>query len=153
MTKLEAINELYNEIVRYEKISLDFGFYWENVDQIIEQIRSECLEIKEAYEKREKFEKQEFNGNYEKQNEKEKRNTEHLKEEIGDVMHACISLAVYCGFDPLESLRISAEKYCKRLDSLIEFAKQDGLDNLKGKSMKTLMEYWNKAKVKVGQER
>lgn len=120
--------DLFKTILREEEISLDFGFYWETLAQIIEQVRSECLEVKEAYDRQDK---------------------EHLKEEIGDLIHATISLSVFCGHDPIEALKISTDKYQERLKALINFVKQDGLDNLKNQSMKTLLAYWDKAKIAV----
>lgn len=123
-------SDLFERVIKEEQESLDFGFYWENLEQILEQVRSECLEIKEAYEKN--------------------KNGEHLKEEIGDLIHATLSLCVFCQCDPHETLEISLAKYQKRLKSLMEFAKKDGFNDLKNQPMDTLLSYWKKAKIAVG---
>jgi len=106
--------------------SKNFGFYWENIDQIIDQVTSECREVVEAYNSGDK---------------------EHLEEEVGDLVHAAISLTVYCGFDPKKTLQKSVAKYEKRYRSVVEFAKNDGYETLQGMDFDTLMKYWNKAKT------
>lgn len=113
--------------VELELESKEFGFYWENIGQIIEQITSECHEIIEAN----------------KANDRS-----HLQEEIGDLLHAAISLTVYCGFDPYETLDKSVSKFEKRYLSVVEKAKSDGRATLKGESFETLMAYWKAAKTK-----
>lgn len=102
-----------------------FGFYWENIDQLIEQIQSECLEIQEAWQKQDRG---------------------HLQEEVGDLLLAAISLAVFCKIDAEETLHKSLEKFQKRYARLVSLAEQDGHANLKGKSMEVLTNYWNQAK-------
>lgn len=42
------MNSIFKKIEEQEKESKDFGFYWENIDQLLEQILSECAEIKDA---------------------------------------------------------------------------------------------------------
>ncbi len=123
--------DLFRTVVREEEVSKEFGFYWENMEQIFDQIRSECNEIKEA---------------------SEKGNTAHLQEEIGDLIHATMSLAFFCGCDPYEALKISTHKYQRRLKLVMDLARQDGLENLKNQSVKTLMSYWDKAKAKLALE-
>ncbi len=108
-----------------ELMSKEYGFYWENLTQIMEQIRSECDEVEEAYGRNDR---------------------PHLQEEIGDLIHAALSLTVFCGMDPFETLQKSTSKYENRFRKLQEFAQKDGLKNLRGASFKTLMDYWNKAK-------
>lgn len=52
----------------------EFGFYWENFSQLIEQIQSECVEIQEAW---------------------DKKDIDHLQEEVGDLIQAAISLSIF----------------------------------------------------------
>lgn len=118
---------LFDKIATQEKESIDFGFYWENIEQILQQIKSECHEIAEAWHSGDKT---------------------HLKEEVGDVMNATISLAIFCNIDPFEALKENTEKYQNRFDALVQLVKQDNLDNLKNKPMEILLDYWNRAKQK-----
>lgn len=125
MQKTVTHDDLLESIVKNEKEALDFGFYWENPEQILEQLESECSEIRQAL-----------------------LNKDHanLKEEIGDLMHASISLCIFLNLNPTELLRDNIEKYQARYEKLVELVKKDGLENLKGKSMDVLMSYWNQVK-------
>lgn len=117
--------DLIEEVLELEEESKAFGFYWENLHQILEQIISECKEVEEAY---------------------SHQNYSHCEEEIGDLIHAAISLAFFCGFNPQKSLEVSFEKYKNRFNRVKELVEQDGLQNLTNQPMEVLMRYWKKAK-------
>ena len=116
---------LLKEVERQEKTAKEFGFYWESIEQLLEQVTSECKEIEEAYRKGDK---------------------KHLQEEIGDLMGAAVSIAVFCGFCPSDTLEQSIDKFQKRYDALVDLVKQDGHNNLKNQSFSLLMDYWKRAK-------
>ena len=125
----EQIMENENLLKKVEELeftSKDFGFYWDNLGRIMEQIRSECDEVDEAHAHNDRT---------------------HLQEEIGDLIHATLCLPVYFGMDPFETLKNSTIKYEKRLNKLKQFAKEDGHENLEGASFELMMHYWNKAKA------
>lgn len=118
---------LLKKVEKQELVAKEFGFYWENFHQIIEQIQSECIEIQETW---------------------DKKNTAHLQEEVGDLIQAAVSLAVFCKFDPHETLSKSIEKFQRRYDVVVQLARNDGLENLHHQSSETLMDYWKRAKAK-----
>ncbi len=103
----------------------EFGFYWEHIEQLTDQIQSECQEILEAWQKNSK---------------------EHIEEEIGDLLLAAASLAVFCQVDPHTALTQSCDKFKKRYTNLVALAKKDGHSNLKNQSFETLLYYWKLAK-------
>lgn len=117
--------DLFTEVARQETEAKEFGFYWEHIDQLIDQIKSECHEVKEAWEHNDRA---------------------HLQEELGDLMQAAISLAVYCEADPASTLKQSIDKFQKRYDAVVKLAQKEGHKTLHGKSFEELMVYWNKAK-------
>lgn len=117
--------DLVTEVLEIEAQSKSFGFYWENISQILEQIISECHEVGEAY---------------------VAKNYTHCEEEIGDLIHAAISLAYYCGYDPHQALQVSFDKYKARFEHVKQLAAKDGLKDLKNQPMSVLMGYWKKAK-------
>ena len=121
-------DDLLSRIMEQEKTAQKFGFYWESLEQLLEQIKSECDEIKEAWQKEDKI---------------------NLKEEIGDVMSAAISLSIFCNLDPIETLGENVEKFQKRYDVLVNLVKQDGFDDLVNQPMEKLLDYWHKAKKKT----
>ena len=118
-------NCLFKMVEKQELDAQKFGFYWDAFSQLIEQIQSECNEIQEAW---------------------NDHDIPHLQEEIGDLMQAAISLAIFCKLNPHETLQKSIEKFQRRYDKLVEIAKNDGFDNLHNQPFERQMHYWNRAK-------
>ncbi len=118
------------KLTALEKEATEFGLKWENPNQIIEQIRSECLEIVENL----------------KDNDQEM-----LQEEIGDLMHAVFSLCVFCKFDPTTTLESSVDKFERRFTVVKQIAFEQELKSLNGQSFDTLMKIWDQAK-QIGQK-
>lgn len=106
----------------------NFGFYWENFLSQIQQIQSECLEVQEAG---------------------DKQNIDHLQEEVGDLIQATISLAIFCKLDPHETLLRSIEKFQRRYEAVVQLASLDGHNNLHKQPIEKLMDYWKHAKIKA----
>lgn len=79
-----------------------FGLQWETSDQIMTQIRNECLEIEEHLH----FPEQ----------------REALQDEIGDLLHAAFSLCVFNNFSPEVTLRKSLDKFEHRLNAMKKLA-------------------------------
>jgi uncharacterized protein YabN with tetrapyrrole methylase and pyrophosphatase domain len=118
-------NNLFKKVEELEIAAKQFGFYWEHIGQLIEQIKSECIEIQEAWQKDDRS---------------------HLQEEVGDLLQAAVSLAVFCGLDPQDTLLQSIEKFKKRYNTVVELAHHDGFQNLHHQPFEVLMNYWNRAK-------
>ena len=115
-------------VERQEFEAQKFGFYWENFHQLIEQIQSECIEVQDAW---------------------QQENLPHLQEEIGDLIQAAISLAVFCKLDPQDTLLKSIKKFQQRYDLVVQMAQNDGYENLHKQPFEILMDYWNRAKIKM----
>lgn len=127
----DKIMDLFERMSAQEKEALAFGFYWANHEQLLEQIRSECNEIQEALLQKDRT---------------------HLQEEIGDLINAAVSLCIFANFDPYETALKGVEKIQKRYDILVSKVKEDGLVNLRGKSVDEQLIYWEKAKQLVSKE-
>lgn len=120
------MSDLLKKVEKQELDAKEFGFYWETIEQLFEQISSECREIEEAHRKGDKA---------------------HLQEEIGDLMSAAVSLAIFCGMCPSDTLKKSIDKFQKRYDTLVHLVKEDGRKDLKNQPFEVLMDYWNQAKI------
>jgi uncharacterized protein YabN with tetrapyrrole methylase and pyrophosphatase domain len=118
-----------DKLMQLEQAANEYGFSWENADQILAQIESECQEVKSELDKPVAPNQQ-----------------IDLQTEIGDLLHAAFSLCIHCGFDPEETVKQSTEKFAKRFDKVKHLALADGHVDLKGKPFSTLMKYWQKAK-------
>lgn len=118
-------NHLFQQIQEKEKAAREFGFYWEHIGQLIEQIQSECTEVVEAWEKGDQ---------------------PALQEEVGDLLLAAASLAIFCDLDPHETLLKSLTKFQKRYQILVALVQKDGYQDLQSQPFEVLMRYWKAAK-------
>ncbi len=125
--------ELLDKVVSLEESASEFGFRWENADQIMHQIQSECEEVNEHL-----------------QQGLSQENKAALQEEIGDLLHAVFSLCVFSGFSPKVTLGQSLTKFERRLCAVKRVAEERGLSNLDGKPFDELMHIWDRAKELVG---
>ena len=122
MDILKRLTNLENEASAY-------GFKWENASQIVAQIRSEIAEIEVHIKDKDR---------------------KKLQDEIGDLLHAAFSLCVFCNFDVCETLQNSINKFERRFRATQHLAQEQGLNDLNGQSFDKLMEFWNKAKERMG---
>jgi uncharacterized protein YabN with tetrapyrrole methylase and pyrophosphatase domain len=120
---------ILKKILILEQEANNFGFSWENTDQIMAQIQSECLEINEHLEQ-----------------DSSQINQDKLQEEIGDLLHAAFSLSVFCKLSPEDTLTKTVNKFERRLNAVRNIAAERGLDNLRNHSFDELMTIWHKAK-------
>lgn len=128
--KQEKIMDIWHRLIELEKKSEDYGLAWPDAMQILQQIESECVEIREHLQQKQ-FDKK------------------ALQEEIGDLMHAVMSLAWYCQFDSYQTLVNSCDKFERRFEMIQLISKEQNLDNLKGLNFTQLMEIWNEAKKRL----
>lgn len=122
---------ILEKLTHLEREAETFGFKWENANQIMDQIKSECLEIEEHL------------------NHQANEAHETLQEEIGDLLHAVFSLCVFCQFDVTETLAKSADKFERRLNAVKSIAHEKGIASLNGFAFDELMTFWDQAKKRV----
>jgi len=121
-------HSLFERVEKQEQVAKNFGFYWQNLSQLCQQIISECAEVQEAV---------------------DNENPVHVVEEVGDLIHATLSLSFFCGVNGYEALSKSIEKFQKRYDALVELAQDEGNANLHEQPFEVLMRYWQLAKKKT----
>jgi uncharacterized protein YabN with tetrapyrrole methylase and pyrophosphatase domain len=126
MIKLVKKMNIVEKILKVEKEAIEFGFDWPNNDAIIEQAKSECIEIEEA-----------INNNESK---------ERIQEEVGDLIHCALSLLVFNQIDPLETLDHLYNKFSKRINNLKKITNQENLNSLHDKPIEYKLQLWNEAK-------
>jgi len=116
---------ILTKLIELEEEATNFGFKWDNSEQIMRQILSECSEVEVHL------------------NDK---NKEKLQEEIGDLLHAIFTLCAFNKINPLETLENSVYKFERRFRIVQQLAKEQGYTSLKGESFEKLMELWDVAK-------
>ncbi|WP_133139641.1 MazG nucleotide pyrophosphohydrolase domain-containing protein [Legionella genomosp. 1] len=118
---------LFNKLIDLELDAMQFGFRWDNARQILAQVESECVEVNQLLD-------QDHGEN------------DLLQYEIGDLLHAVLSLCVYCGYDPELTLEKSLNKFEQRFLMVKQLAKSQNLNNLDHLSFEQLMALWKEAK-------
>ncbi len=121
---------LLQEIVLLEKQAASSGFTWPNVDMILDQVTNECKEVQQAIADNE--------------------SSARIQEEIGDVLHAAISLCVFMNFDVEEILTNSKNKFKKRFLAVLDIAREQGYTDLKKQPIEELLTLWDLAKQRQG---
>lgn len=114
------------KLIELEKEAVDFGFEWPNPKSIIKQAINECSEIEEA-----------INNN---------ESLDRIQEEIGDLIHAALSLCRFIGLDIHQTLYRLTIKFSNRIDKLKLITKKHGLNSLVGQDTAFMLKLWDEAK-------
>lgn len=117
-----------SDLVELDKKARNFGFEWPNYQSILNQIISECEEIKEAIESQQ--------GEH------------HIKEEVSDAFHAVISLCVFLNLDINDIIVCAENKFSSRMKALVKIAEKEyQLQNIRNQPIELKMKLWKKAKI------
>jgi len=100
------------------------GFDWENADGAFDKIDEETRELKEAYKSGE---------------------TEHIKEELGDLLFSVVNVSRFLDVDAEEALTLSADKFLNRFAVVEKLADERGID-MKSSPIEELDKLWDEAK-------
>ncbi len=123
---MKSLYSAFHTVTEQIRDAQAFGFNWPDQGMILDQIISECKEIH-----------QEIEGGC----------NEKMQEEIGDLLHAVISLCVFSGFDVSETLGKTGAKFSKRMALLKTLTQEQGLESLHGQSIPFMMNLWKKVKI------
>ncbi len=118
-----------NQLIFLEKDARDFGFDWDDAHSAIDWTISECEEVRDAI--------------------ANKSSTNHIQEEVGDLIQMTISLCLFLGFDVDETLEKTVQKFKKRLDALKEITAEKELQSLKGQPTEFMLDLWQQAKKRT----
>lgn len=121
---------IWQRLVNLEEQAKNFGLKWPDAISILKQIESECQEI------RQHLEKKTFD-------------TQELREEIGDLLHASMSLAWFMHFDAQDVLEKACDKFQKRLEMMQCIAKEQGKLHLQDKDFMDILQLWLQAKSRL----
>lgn len=124
---LQAIAKALPSLIRASKVQKKVskvGFDWNNVEDASLKVEEELKEVLEVY---------------------KTENKEKIKEEVGDLLFACVNVARLLKVNEEEALNITIEKFIKRF-SFIEEAAIKSNKILKDMSLEEMDELWNQAK-------
>ena len=88
--------------VKLQKRAARVGFDWPDVEQVLDKVREEIAELKEA------------------------KSATHRHEEFGDLLFVMANLARHLGIDPEQSLRDANGKFTRRFNSVEDKLQQSG---------------------------
>ncbi|WP_028840544.1 nucleoside triphosphate pyrophosphohydrolase [Thermodesulfobacterium hveragerdense] len=103
------------------------GFDWEKPEEVLNKLKEEAEELKEAIQKGEK---------------------EALKEEIGDLLFTIANLSRKLNINPEEALKVALEKFENRFKRLEEVVEKRGL-SWKDLNLTQLDQIWEEVKTSV----
>ena len=109
---------------RITNVVKEYGFKWENTNQIIEKLEEEVNELKEAI---------------------KSKNKSDIKDEFGDIYFTLISLSNFLKINPESALQKTNKKFLNRF-SIIE---HHAGDNIKKQTPKDFQRLWQIAKQKL----
>ena len=109
---------------RITNVVKEYGFKWENTNQIIEKLEEEINELKEAIKSKKKSD---------------------IKDEFGDIYFTLISLSNFLKINPESALQKTNKKFLNRF-SIIE---HHAGDNIKKQTPKDFQRLWQIAKQKL----
>lgn len=124
-TECKTLDHWIDILKCQDKNARAIGFYWENDGQILDQIISECAEVRAAA---------------------STSDTSHHREEIGDLLHAVLTLCFYHDIDIGDLLKDAYGKFQGRFLSLEKEMTGAGLKTLSGLSFDDLKCLWERAK-------
>ncbi len=108
--------------MRMQEKTAQFGFDWDNVEQVWDKVREEMEEFHEAETER------------------------HQEEEFGDLLFSLINYARWKGIDPETALERTNMKFRKRFEFVEQAAGNGGLSEMPLSEMEVL---WQRAKTEV----
>lgn len=120
------MSELH-KLLALEKDARSYGFDWPHQISILDQVIDECREIKEDI--------------------MAQAGKHKIQEEIGDLLHASISLCTFSGYNLEETLKKVNDKFSRRMSIMKDLALKQGLKDFKGQSTEAMLTFWNEAKA------
>jgi GNAT superfamily N-acetyltransferase/NTP pyrophosphatase (non-canonical NTP hydrolase) len=115
------------KLLELERDARQFGFDWPDQFMILDQIVDECREVREDIVSNSTEDK--------------------IQEEVGDLLHAVISLCVFSGFSIESIIEKTNAKFAKRMSLLKQLTQKYGLENLHGQSIEFMLKLWGEVKT------
>ncbi len=109
---------------RIQEKASNVGFDWKNRSDVWEKVKEEMLEV---------------------EHEIEAKDSDHLKEEFGDLLFAVINAARLYGVDPENALEHTNRKFIHRFNHIEESAVKEG-KRVSDLSLEEMDRFWNEAK-------
>ncbi|HED15216.1 MAG TPA: nucleoside triphosphate pyrophosphohydrolase [Gammaproteobacteria bacterium] len=124
---LAGVSRALPSLVRAQKLqrrAARVGFDWPDTKGVYEKIQEELGECQQAVEKKDK---------------------EHIEEELGDLLFSCVNLARHCDVDSETALRKASRKFESRFEYIESELRKKG-EQVQGQTVEKLDGLWREAK-------
>lgn len=111
---------------KLQKRAARVGFEWANIDGAWAKLEEELKELREAF---------------------DENDTDHMDEELGDVLFCAVNLGRMQGINPEESLRKANTKFINRFKGMESDLKASSIE-ISEASLPVLLDYWRRQKTK-----
>lgn len=109
---------------KVQKKAANAGFDWDDVSGALDKLREETGEFIQAY---------------------EEGDTDHIREELGDVLFSVVNIARFLKIDPEAALHETSEKFIRRFEVMEQIASDSGND-LRDMSLDEMDRIWDEVK-------
>jgi|TARA_B110000967_G_C18867975_1_gene553765 ATP diphosphatase len=125
LAKAELTSSSLSYAFELQTLAAQAGFDWPDISGVVDKINEELSEVIA-----------EINI---------QNNEVRLKDEIGDLLFACINLARHLNIDPEQALQSGNKKFCDRFTRLEQIVDAEG-KNINDRSLAQLEQLWQKVK-------
>ena len=112
---------------KLQQRAAEYGFDWSDPEPIPDKIREELDEVRQA---------------------RASGDAAHIREEIGDLLFACVNLARHLGVDGEAALRAANRKFAMRFDHMIAALEGD-VESFRSLSATAKEALWQRAKTRA----
>jgi tetrapyrrole methylase family protein/MazG family protein len=124
MLNLPKVMPALMKAFKVQEKAARIGFDWDNVEDVMDKVYEEIDELKEVYKGRDR---------------------DRIKEELGDLLFACVNLARFLEMDPELTLRDATRKFIRRFNYVEEEAAKTDRD-LQEMTLQEMDNLWEQGK-------
>ena len=113
---------------KLQDVAAEYYFDWPDALPVLEKIEEEIGELRLAYQQGDQH---------------------HIRDEMGDVLFACVNLARHLSVDAESALRSSNEKFIRRFDYVVDAMQQSGIE-FSPEQLQQMEVFWQQSKNVTG---
>jgi MazG family protein len=128
---LDAIGHNLPAMMRAQLLqdaAAEYHFDWPEIEPVLDKIEEEIGELRQALKNRDIY---------------------HIKDEMGDILFACVNLARHLDVDAESALRQTNEKFIRRFDYVVKQMKNSGIE-FSPEQLEQMEHFWQQSKKVTG---
>ncbi len=128
---LDEVGAKLPAMMRAQKLqdeAAEYYFDWPDAGPVLDKIEEEIAELRDAF---------------------ERQHNDHIKDEMGDLLFACVNLARHLKLDAESALRQTNEKFIRRFDYVVAQMQQAGIE-FSAEQLEQMEHFWQQSKKVTG---